>query len=227
MWFVRGHSCNKLPQTILSCVTAFWGSPSATSLLQLPPYTPILCFQSSWLGRSRSCCREQEFCPKGCTEEALGDDIFLSPRTSLVAQTVKRLSTMRETQVWSLGWEDPLGKEMAIHSSTIAWKVPWTEEPGKSQESDTTERLHFHFLDICPGKGLLDHMVILFLVKCDILTWFWVMPPRACYSSMAARDDDEMENQGSRFRVTTHFLCLICYIHNVFFHILLFKNLLY
>ena len=50
--------------------------------------------------------------------------------TSLVAQTVKHLSTMRETQVRSLGWEDPLEKEMAIHSSTIAWKIPWTEEPG-------------------------------------------------------------------------------------------------
>ena len=46
---------------------------------------------------------------------------------------VKRLSTMRETWVQSLGWEDPLEKEMAIHSSTIAWKIPWTEEPGRLQ----------------------------------------------------------------------------------------------
>ena len=53
--------------------------------------------------------------------------------TSLVAQTVQRLSTMRETRVQSLGWEDPLEKEMAIHSSTIAWKIPWTEEPGRLQ----------------------------------------------------------------------------------------------
>ena len=53
--------------------------------------------------------------------------------TSLVAQTVKRLSTMRETQVRSLGWEDPLEKEMAIYSSTIAWKIPWTERPGRLQ----------------------------------------------------------------------------------------------
>ena len=53
--------------------------------------------------------------------------------TSLVAQTVKRLSTMWEIRVWSLGWEDPLEKEMAIHSSTIAWKIPWTEDPGRSQ----------------------------------------------------------------------------------------------
>ena len=54
-------------------------------------------------------------------------------KASLVAQMVKRLSTMQETQVQSLGWEDPLEKEMAIHSSTIAWKIPWTEEPSRLQ----------------------------------------------------------------------------------------------
>ena len=54
-------------------------------------------------------------------------------KTSLVAQTVKRLSTMWETWVRSLGREDPLEKEMAIHSSTIAWKIPWIEEPGRLQ----------------------------------------------------------------------------------------------
>ena len=53
--------------------------------------------------------------------------------TSLVAETVKRLSTVRETRVRSLGWEDPLEKEMEIHSRTIAWKIPWTEEPGRLQ----------------------------------------------------------------------------------------------
>ena len=53
--------------------------------------------------------------------------------TSLVAQTVECLSTMRETWVRALGWEDPLEKEMATHSSTIVWKIPWTEEPGRLQ----------------------------------------------------------------------------------------------
>ena len=57
---------------------------------------------------------------------------FLS-QTSLVARTVKHLSTMRETRVQSLGREDTLEKEMAIHSSTIAWKIPWTEKPGRLQ----------------------------------------------------------------------------------------------
>ena len=46
---------------------------------------------------------------------------------------VKSLSTMQETQVRSLGWEDPLEKAMATHSSTLAWKIPWMEEPGGLQ----------------------------------------------------------------------------------------------
>ena len=50
-----------------------------------------------------------------------------------MAQMVKRLSTMQETRLRSLGKEDPLEKEIAIHSSTIAWKIPWTEERGKLQ----------------------------------------------------------------------------------------------
>ena len=52
---------------------------------------------------------------------------------SLVAQTVKRLPAVQETWVRSLGQEDPLEKEMATHSSTLSWKIPWTEEPGRLQ----------------------------------------------------------------------------------------------
>ena len=49
---------------------------------------------------------------------------------SLVAQLVKNLPVVQETRVRSLGWEDPLEKEMATHSSILAWKISWTEEPG-------------------------------------------------------------------------------------------------
>ena len=52
---------------------------------------------------------------------------------SLVAQTVKSLSAVLETQVQSLGQEDPLEKEMATHSSILAWKIPWTKEPDRLQ----------------------------------------------------------------------------------------------
>ena len=50
-----------------------------------------------------------------------------------MTQRVKRLPAMRETQIQSLGREDPLEKEMATHSSILAWKIPWTEEPGRLQ----------------------------------------------------------------------------------------------
>ena len=55
---------------------------------------------------------------------------------------VKCLSTMRETQVRCLDWEDPLEKEMAIHSRTIAWKMPWTEKPGRLQPMGSQKVRH-------------------------------------------------------------------------------------
>ena len=63
-----------------------------------------------------------------------------------MAQRLKLLPAMWETWVRSLGWEDPLEKEMATRSSILAWRIPWTEEPGRlqsvrSQKSDTTEQL--------------------------------------------------------------------------------------
>ena len=59
-------------------------------------------------------------------------------RASLVAQRLNRLLAIRETRVQSLGQEDRLEKEMATHSSTLAWKIPWTEEPGRLQEPGRT-----------------------------------------------------------------------------------------
>ena len=68
---------------------------------------------------------------------------------SLEVQRLKRLPAMWETWVQSLGQEDTLEKEMATHSSILAWRIPWTQGLGGqsmgSKESDTTERLHFHF----------------------------------------------------------------------------------
>ena len=79
---------------------------------------------------------------------------------SLVAQTVKRLPAMWETQVRSLVREDPLEKEMAIHSSTLVWKIPWTEEPGRLQSMGSQRVRHnwvtslsFPFLYMWVGKG--------------------------------------------------------------------------
>ena len=60
----------------------------------------------------------------------------------VIAQMVKRLPAMRETWVQSLGWKDPLEKEMATHSSTLAWKIQWTEEPGGLQSMGSQRVSH-------------------------------------------------------------------------------------
>ena len=73
---------------------------------------------------------------------------------SLIAQSVKSLPAMQETQVRFLGQEDPLEKEMTIHSSILVWKIPWTEEPGGlnlvhgAAELDTTEQLTLSLLSM-------------------------------------------------------------------------------
>ena len=70
-------------------------------------------------------------CPEpGRSEEFLENDDALEKRASLVAPTVKNLPAMQETQVRFLGQEGPLEKGMATHSSILAWRIPWTEEPG-------------------------------------------------------------------------------------------------
>ena len=78
-----------------------------------------------------------------------------------MVQRVKHLPAVWETQVRCLGWEDPLEKEMATHSGTLAWKIPWTEKPGHEghKESDTTE----HVMDIIGILFFLTVFVCLFV----------------------------------------------------------------
>ena len=82
----------------------------------------------------------------GIPEALFQNPIFhfasLLRKASLLPQLVKNMLAMQETWVRFLGWEDPLEKEMATHSSILAWKIPWTEKPARlqsmeSQESDT------------------------------------------------------------------------------------------
>ena len=63
-------------------------------------------------------------------------------RASLVAQTVKSLPAVQETQLPSLGWEDPLEEGMATHSSILAWRIPWKEEPGRLQSMGSQRVRH-------------------------------------------------------------------------------------
>ena len=71
--------------------------------------------------------------PGGWSQQSLLQTLADDSVALLMAQTVKNLPAMWETQVWPLAWEDPLEKEMATHSSILAWRVPWTEEPGGLQ----------------------------------------------------------------------------------------------
>ena len=102
-----------------------------------------------------------------------------------VAQKVKNLPEMWETWVWTLGWEDTLEKEMATHSSVLAWRIPWTEEPGRLQfmGSDTTEWLththtHTHTHISLLGFLWLRWKVYVFKI---ILCWYI-----RCHSSVLA-----------------------------------------
>ena len=63
-------------------------------------------------------------------------------RASLVVQVVKNLPAMQDTWVQSVGWEDPLEKGMTTHSSILAWRIPWTEEPGGLQSMESQRVRH-------------------------------------------------------------------------------------
>ena len=69
-------------------------------------------------------------------------EIIIVSGACLVAQMVKRLPAKQETWVRSLGWEDPLEKEMATHSSISSWKIPWTEDPGRLQSMGSQRVKH-------------------------------------------------------------------------------------
>ena len=86
------------------------------------------------------------------------NDPSFPPKTwaSLVVQMVEHLPAMRETWVRFLGQEDPLEKEMAIHSSTLAWKIPWMEEPDRLQSMGSQRVRHDFTFTFPPIKMLLD-----------------------------------------------------------------------
>ena len=142
-------TCHFDLQMAVSCVSLikFQGNKCSQLCLTLcdpvdcsPPGSPVQrIFQAripEWgampSSRGASWCRDQT-----CVSCIAGR--FFSTGVSLVAQKVKRLPAVWETWVWSLGWEDPLEKEMAPHSSTLAWKIPRTEEPGRLQSMGSSK----------------------------------------------------------------------------------------
>ena len=94
---------------------------------------------------------------------------YYSIRASLVAQTVKRLSAMRETRVQSLGREDPLEKEMATHSSILAWRIPWTEEPGRLQSTGSQRVGHDWATSL--SLSFFHYSIIAFLIFKILFGW--------------------------------------------------------
>ena len=105
---------------------------------------------------------------------------------SLVAQMVKNLPVMWKTQVHSLGLEDPLEKEMATHSSILAWKIPWTEEPSRLQSMGSQRVRHdwvtntFTFIIymcvcVCVFVCVCIYIYIYIYIKLIKLPGFWIM----------------------------------------------------
>ena len=95
---------------------------------------------------------------------------------SLVAQMVQHLPTMQETQVWSLGWEDLLQKEMAIHFSTLAWKIPWTEERGRLQSMES-QRVRY---DWATSLSFLSFYIILLVYFSRLMHWMHLRQFTVC-----------------------------------------------
>ena len=94
---------------------------------------------------------------------------------SLVAQRIKRLPAMRETRVWSLGWEDPLEKGMATHSRILAWRIPWTEEPGGLHSPSSHKELHTTE-QLTLSRFLFFFFTYISVLKLLILYWDFLYP---------------------------------------------------
>ena len=122
-----------------------------------------------WAGDCRlPCCRyhSRGYRPRPWKVWIMG--LFTS-KASLVAQTVKRLPAMWETWVRFLGQEDPLEKEMAIHSSTLAWKIPWAEEPDRLQSTGPQRvgqnwATSLHFTVVLPSLSFPLLVIALFVL---------------------------------------------------------------
>ena len=112
--------------------------------------------------------------PRACSRMGIGYPLQYS-WASLVAQPVKNLPAMWETWVRSLGWEDPLEKEMATHSTTLAWKFSWMEKPGRLQSMGSQRVGH----DWETSLSLFFRLIIAFLPRSKRLWISWLQSPSA------------------------------------------------
>ena len=163
---------------------------------------------------------------------------------SLVAQTVKRLPSMRDTRVWSLGWEDPLEEEMATHSSTLAWKFPWMEERGRLQSmrsqrvgNDWLTSLHFTSLHLNHPSPLQAQTKQNQVIQEDVSP-FWSMQPALVALSFTQSAQELLQctwiftgvylwmfsNLLTCFHI--HVPCYMCLVSSTTFRMLIVKELL-
>ena len=130
---VKSLSRVRLPAT--PWTAAYQASPSVGfSRQEYWSGVPLPSPYSHWESKNKNLSKEKiKICHLTCKECSPHPSGGKTDRASLVAQMVKNPPAMREIQVRSLGREVPLEKEMATHSSTLAWKIPWTEEPCRLQ----------------------------------------------------------------------------------------------
>ena len=115
-----------------------------------------------------------------------------------VAQLVKNLPAVQETRVWSLGWEYPLEKEMASHSSILAWKISWTEEPGGMQSMGSQRVGHDWAANTNTNKGVRNFEKISLKEMCS-----FALSPSCCYDKDLLKENRTgLGNRTTAGRVT-------------------------
>ena len=139
---------------------------------------------------------------------------MLNMRASLVAQRLKCLPPMWETRVWSLGHEDPLEKEMATHSSILAWRIPWTEEPGGLQSTGSQRVRH----DWVTLLTYLEEIKLLYFVICNnldflsILIWKKIINSLRISNLASWGNSMAIKDTGSFFAFFFFWFCWLCFL---------------
>ena len=133
----QGHPCNNDTTTDHIVLTSLSASAVPFNVI----LTSTQSLPAGGQGRDPGSCMLSLLLSRGATSSSEGAYRLSLILPSLVTQIVKNLPAMRETQVPSLGWEDPLEKEMATHSSTRVWRISWRATVHGFTESDTTEQI--------------------------------------------------------------------------------------
>ena len=117
---------------------------------------------------------------------------------------VKNLPAMQETQVWSLGDEDPLEKEMATHSSILAWRIPCTEEPGRLQSMGSQRVRHDWVTNILPVVSVFFHLFLAHIILIFKKFYWSIVVLQCCYSQVYSQMNQLYMYPLFFFRFFTH-----------------------